>query len=95
MTLYLSDRPRPTSRSLRIWGSTGRRCGSGYWLLSATAPRGRSRAGPVSRPLGGQVASPDVLEEENKQLKDWIEELELERDILRKAAKFFAGETNW
>ncbi|SIS24902.1 transposase [Microbispora rosea] len=35
------------------------------------------------------------VEEENKQLKARIRELELERDILRRAAKYFAGETNW
>jgi transposase len=34
-----------------------------------------------------------VLEEENKQLKARIRELEQERDILRKAAKLFANET--
>jgi transposase len=36
-----------------------------------------------------------VLEQENKQLKARIRELEQERDILRRAAKLFAGETNW
>lgn len=36
-----------------------------------------------------------MLEEENKQLRARIAELELERDILRKAAKYFAGETKW
>jgi transposase len=35
------------------------------------------------------------VEEENKQLKARIRELELERDILRRAAKYFAGKTNW
>jgi transposase len=42
-----------------------------------------------------QVSSDAVLEEENKQLRARIAELELERDILRRAAKYFAGETNW
>ncbi|MBB5139305.1 hypothetical protein HNP84_009068 [Thermocatellispora tengchongensis] len=36
-----------------------------------------------------------MLEEENKQLKARIWELEMEHDILRRAAKYFAGETNW
>ncbi len=51
--------------------------------------------GPAKRPASGPLSSDDVLEEENKQLKARIRELELERDILRRAAKYFAGETNW
>ncbi|GAA5068770.1 hypothetical protein GCM10023259_064460 [Thermocatellispora tengchongensis] len=53
-------------------------------------------------PLTGPVRFPSpapttkaVLEEENKQLKARIWELEMEHDILRRAAKYFAGETNW
>jgi transposase len=42
-----------------------------------------------------EVASDDVLKEENKQLRARVRELELERDILRRAAEYFAGETNW
>ena len=41
------------------------------------------------------TASDTVLDQENKQLRARIRELELERDILRRAAKYFAGETNW
>ena len=43
----------------------------------------------------GGVSSESVLEEENKQLKAQIRKLETEREILRRAAKYFAGETNW
>jgi transposase len=51
------------------------------------------KAGPARRPASGPISSDDVLEEENKQLKARIRELEMERDILRRAAKYFAGET--
>jgi len=46
-------------------------------------------------PATGPVSSDSVLEEENKQLKARIRQLETEREILRRAAKYFAGETNW
>jgi transposase len=36
-----------------------------------------------------------VLEQENRQLRAKVRELEAERDILRRAARYFAGETNW
>jgi transposase len=35
------------------------------------------------------------LEVENEALQRRIRELEQERDILRRAAKYFAGETRW
>ena len=41
-----------------------------------------------------EVTSDDLLEKENKQLRARIRELETEREILRRAAKYFAGETN-
>ncbi len=73
--------------TLRVWVRAAQaRSEGGHVAGGATAGKDTS-AGPVP--------SDDVLEEENKQLKARIRELEQERDILRKAAKLFAGETNW
>ena len=41
------------------------------------------------------AAESSALEKENRQLKARVKELELEREILHRAAKYFAGETNW
>ncbi|MEU5866949.1 transposase [Nonomuraea sp. NPDC047529] len=69
------------------------------WVRAAQAQgesgqRAASRVGPGKDTSAGHLPSDDVLEEENKQLKARIRELEQERDILRKAAKLFANETN-
>lgn len=59
----------------------------------ARAPRQES--GPVS----GADETPEQrlarLEAENKALRAEKTKLETEREILRQAAKYFAGETNW
>lgn len=51
-----------------------------------------------SRPLGRpetQVERLARLEAENAQLKADMARIETEKKILRQAAKYFAGETNW
>lgn len=63
--------------------------GSGTRATSTGKP-GSSPARPES-----QAARLARLEAENAELQVEKTKLETERDILRQAAKYFAGETNW
>ena len=60
---------------------------------------GTTTTGTTSMPAPGRAESPAAkvlrLEAENARLEAERVKLETERDILRQAAKYFAGETNW
>ncbi len=67
------------------------------WIRAARAERGeleRSGRRPRAGDSGGE-ASLETVEAENAALRRRVRELEEERDILRKAARYFAGETRW
>jgi len=89
VALYLSDPSRTYAsvakdlgvnrETLRLWVRETRSTGTAG-----------HKATPAKKQPARPLTSDDVLEEENKQLRTRIRELELERDILRRAAKYFA-----
>lgn len=60
------------------------------WVRADDQRRGAGPAG-TARPQ----TVPGSVEDENAELRRRVRELEEERDILRKAARYFAGETRW
>jgi len=95
VALYLSD-PSHTfegiGKDLGVSRETLRN-----WVRAERTRTGTPSAAERPRKPGPAdgVSSESVLEEENRQLKAQIRKLETEREILRRAAKYFAGETNW
>ena len=61
---------------------------------SGTTTVGTALTPPAGR-AESQAAKVVRLEAENARLEAEKRKLETERDILRQAAKYFAGETNW
>ena len=94
VALYLSDPARTyasVAKDLGVNRETLR-----LWVRQArSAGEAAGGAGPVKKAPASTAASGAVLEQENKRLRARVRELELERDILRRAAKYFAGETSW
>jgi transposase len=75
------------------------------WVLRARERNGDATAASAAQPAartplptdadGAAAARIRQLEERVRELKASEEKLTAERDILRKAAKYFAGETRW
>ncbi len=61
------------------------------WVRADDQRRGARPPRPAA--VAGEVAG--SVEDENAWLRRRVRELEEERDILRKAARYFAGETRW
>ena len=62
---------------------------------TTTLPPDRTTSG--ARPASSETPAVRIarLESENARLRAEKSKVETERDVLRKAAKYFAGETNW
>ncbi|QYC41909.1 Transposase [Nonomuraea coxensis DSM 45129] len=95
VALYLSDPGRTLASVAEDLGISRETLRNWVRQAQADGSAGAKKRAPHKRPAQGPLSFDDVLEEENKQLKARIRELELEREILRRAAKYFAGETNW
>jgi transposase len=67
------------------------------WLKKAGVPIRKPRSHPVSEPTSEETPEQEAarLRAELAQVKAEKAKLETERDILRSAAKYFAGETRW
>ena len=76
------------------------------WVRAQTPTANGATAGAASRPERGRPLSAEqelaalrarvaALETQNEELVAEHTKLATERDILRQAAKYFAGETNW
>ncbi|MCY7344170.1 MAG: transposase [Pseudonocardia sp.] len=83
------DPDTPTTSTATTAAMTGAGAAPG-----SSAPASR-RPGPVGGELAALQARVVALQAENAQLVAEQAKLATERDILRQAAKYFAGETRW
>ncbi|TDD72504.1 transposase [Actinomadura rubrisoli] len=81
--------------ALRNWVLADRKRRAAAGELPGAGPAAGLSEAPQQASGKSPVGFDDVVEAENRQLRAQIRELEAERDILRRAAKYFAGETNW
>jgi transposase len=69
------------------------------WCKAAGVPIRHARPGSAAATVMGGAETPEQelcrLRAENRALRAEQAKLGTERDILRSAAKYFAGETNW
>lgn len=77
---------RRSGRSPPIWGSVRRHCGTGCGLPEQAV---HGDAGRRNRP------SRRHRWRQRTRLRKKVRELEEEREILRRTARYFAGETRW
>ena len=91
---HQTTRDRYHTATIRNYSHTRLRTGS----KAAGVPIRHRKTGPDSVPAPGVATAEQELIRLRAQVKDLQAEktrLATERDILRSAAKYFAGETNW
>ena len=85
------------ARWVEVYGSGKKTTGDGTTVSSPS--QARRRKTPSGAGLEPETESPEAklarLEAENAELRAETAKLTTEREILRQAAKYFAGETNW